>query len=85
MSDFIFHSIQTSADVKQTVDAKYAFETFANSYGISTKHYHANNRIFNSQMFKKSCVVAQQTQSFVALMPITKIALQNGRLELSCY
>ena len=63
-SDFIFHFLQTSPDGSQTVDAKHKFETFAKNCGVDIRHYHADNKIFNNQLFKESCITAQQTQSF---------------------
>ena len=31
---------------------------------MKIKHYYADNRIFNSQVFKESCIINEQTQSF---------------------
>ena len=55
-SDFIFHFLQTSPDGSQTVDAKHKFETFAKNCGVDIRHYHADNKIFNNQLFKESCI-----------------------------
>ena len=56
--------MQTSTSGEQTVEAKHEFETFANNCDVKTNHYHADNRMFNSQVFKESCIANQQTQSF---------------------
>lgn len=63
-SDYIFHFIQTSVEGSQTIDAKHKFEIFAKSCGVNIKHYHADNYIFNHDLFKESCISARQTQSF---------------------
>ena len=51
-SDFVFHFIQNSADRSQTVDSKHKFETFSTNCGTKINHYHADNKIFNTQLFK---------------------------------
>jgi len=66
-SDFIFHFIQTSVEGSQTVDAKHKFEIFTKSCGIDIKHYHADNHIFNHNLFKKSCISAHKIQSFCSM------------------
>ena len=63
-SDFVFHFIQTSFCRSQTVEAKHKFENFAKSCNVDMRHYHADNKILNNQLFKESCITAQQSQSF---------------------
>ena len=59
-SDFIFNFAQTSAEGAQTVKTKHKFERFAKNCGAEIKYYHTNNKIFNEQGFRESCVVANQ-------------------------
>ena len=63
-SDFIFHFVQTSTEGSQTVEAKHKFERFAKNCGVDIKHYHADNKIFNEQVFRESCIAASQVQTF---------------------
>ena len=51
-SDFIFVFIQMSTEGSQTVEAKYKFELFAQNCGVKIKHYHADNKIFDKQVFR---------------------------------
>ena len=59
-----FHFIQTSADGSQTADAKHKFESFSKNCGMQINHYHEDNKFFNNQLFKESCIVSQQNQMF---------------------
>ena len=76
-SDYIFYFTQTSIKGKQTAEGKYKFKTFAKSYNIKIKYYYANNRIFNSQVFKESYIIQKQTQSFYRV----NAHYQNGIVE----
>ena len=78
-SYFIFRFIQTKVDGSQKADAKHEFETFSNNCGVKVTHYHADNKTFNNQIFKESCIVAQQTQSFMELVHTIKMVFPRGK------
>ena len=63
-SDFILTFTQTSTRSNQEVEAKHKFETFSKSYNTSTRHYHDDDRILNSQIFKETCITNKQTWYF---------------------
>jgi hypothetical protein len=42
---------QLSTATEDTLEAKRAFERFAAAHGVSIRHYHANNHIFDSKLF----------------------------------
>ena len=73
-SDFVFHSMQTSADGYQTGDAKHKFKTFSKNCDMQIKHIHVDNKIVNNQLFKESCIATQQTQIFF----VVRVYHQNG-------
>ena len=55
-SDYVFTFIQTKNRGVQTVEDKCKFETFAKICSTSAKNYHFDKIIFNSQIFKESCI-----------------------------
>ena len=61
---FFFHFVQTSTEGPITVEAKHEFERFSKNCGVEISNYHADNKIFNEQTFRESCVSAGQAQSF---------------------
>ena len=63
-SECVFCFIQTSISGEQTVKVKHKFERFPKSCNVNIKHYHTDNKIFTSQVFKESCVTNNQIQSF---------------------
>ena len=69
--------MQTKTDGEHTVEAKYKFEIFSQSCDVQIKYYRADDRIFNSQAFKESCVTNRQTQSFCGV----NAHYQNGVAE----
>ena len=63
--DFTYVHLMTgnmSADT--AVDAKLAFERVCQSHGVQVLHYHADNGLFDTQVFKGSVEKANQTLSF---------------------
>ena len=80
-SDYIFCFIQTSTSGEQTVEAKHKFETFAKNCNVTIKYYHADNRIFNSQIFKESCITNQQTQSFCGVNAHHQNAIAENKIR----
>ena len=47
-----------------TVEAKLAFERVFQSHGVQVLHYHADNGLFDTQVFKGSVEKANKTLSF---------------------
>lgn len=77
-SDFTYvHLMMGQMDAESTVEAKLAFERVCHAYGVQVKHYHADNGLFDTKLFKSSIVKAQQTLSFCGV----NAHHQNGRAE----
>ena len=60
--DFVY--IQESTSAEDTIEAKRAFERFAEQRGVQVRHYHADNGIFASNGFREAVKQAGQTISF---------------------
>jgi hypothetical protein len=75
--DFTYLHLMTKMDGKSTVEAKLAFERVASSHGVNVLHYHANNGLFDSKVFKESVAKGIQTLSFCGV----NAHHQNGRAE----
>ena len=63
-SDLDFVYIQESTSAEETINAKKAFEQFANERGVKIKHYHADNGIFASNGFREEVENCGQGLSF---------------------
>jgi hypothetical protein len=63
-SDFSYVYHQTSMTSEETLKSKLAFEKFALSHGVHTKHYHADYGRFKDNLFTKSIEDKGQTISF---------------------
>jgi hypothetical protein len=76
-SDFTYVHLMTKMDGDATVAAKLEFERVLNSYGVRVKHYHADNGLFDTKVFKASISKAGQTLSFCGV----NAHHQNGKAE----
>jgi hypothetical protein len=76
-SDFTYVHLMTKMDGESTVEAKLAFERVASSHGVNVLHYHADNGLFDSKVFKESVTKGNQTLSFCGV----NAHHQNGRAE----
>ena len=47
-----------------TLEGKYAFDGLLHSYKVSAKYYHADNGLFDTKVFNKLILTANQTLSF---------------------
>jgi hypothetical protein len=65
-SQLAFTYMQFSTGAEETVNAKMAFEAFAAQFGVTVRHYHANNGQFSKNMWVKAVNEhrPQQTMSF---------------------
>ena len=52
VSGHSYTHLQTSVDNEQTIEAKRAYERFANSHGVTLKRFHADNGIFAVKAFR---------------------------------
>ena len=64
-------------DAESTVEAKLAFERVAASHGAMVHHYHADNGLFDTKLFKEAVRKSNQTLSFCGV----NAHHQNGRAE----
>src|SRR5210317_1982714 len=76
-SDFIYVHLMTKVDAEHTVEAKRAFEQIAESHGVFVKHYHSDNGLFDTKLFKNAVQASCQTLSFCG----PNAHHQNGKAE----
>ena len=76
-SDFTYVHLMTKMDAEATVEAKLTFERLAASHGVTIRHYHADNGLFDSKLFKESIQKSHQTLSFCGV----NAHHQNGQAE----
>lgn len=76
-SDLTYIHLMTTLDAEATVEAKQCFERFAMDHGVTVKHYHADNGLFDTKSFKQSIQRAKQTLSFCGV----NAHHQNGKAE----
>ena len=66
-SGFTYVHLMTSCDLDQTLASKIAFEKVAIQYGVTIKHYHADNGHFACKGFRDACAEANQKLTFCAV------------------
>eukprot|EP00977_Amphora_coffeiformis_P029403 scaffold40460_cov550-Amphora_coffeaeformis.AAC.1 len=76
-TDFSYVHFQKSDSAVETVEAKEAFERRASQDGVSIKHYHADNGVFASKLWKLHCSTKQQGLTFAGV----GAHFQNGKAE----
>ena len=76
-SGFSYVHLQLSTDAEHTLEAKRAFERLAKVYGVTVRHYHADNHIFDSKLFVDEVHRAKQTISYCGV----NAHHQNGKAE----
>ena len=76
-SDFTYVHLMTHLDAESTVQAKQAFERESAQYGVRVEHYHADNGLFDSKLFKEAVENASQRLSFCGV----NAHHQNGKAE----
>eukprot|EP00956_Cyclotella_meneghiniana_P025434 scaffold53086_cov60-Cyclotella_meneghiniana.AAC.2 len=69
--------LMTSMSSEQTIEAKQAFERFANDHGVKIKHYHCDNGRFADNAFKMHCDANNQSISYCGV----NAHFQNGIAE----
>ena len=72
---FVHHQLSTAA--VHTIEAKRAFERFAKLHGVTVRHYHSDNGVFDSKAFVGEVHMCGQTISFCAV----NAHHQNGKAE----
>jgi hypothetical protein len=76
-SDFTYVHLMTVMDAAATVEAKQAFERVLRSHGVTALHFHADNGLFDTKLFKSAIDTANQTLSFCGV----NAHHQNGKAE----
>jgi hypothetical protein len=66
--------LMTPLTTQETVDAKRAFEYFAEQHGVQILHYHCDNGRFADNDFKNACASANQRVTFCGV----NAHFQNG-------
>jgi hypothetical protein len=76
-TDLTYIHAQKSTTGQETLDAKHAFERFANSHGVTVKHYHADNGRFAEKLFINDIEAKGQSISYCGV----NAHFQNGIAE----
>lgn len=76
-SDFVYVCLMSKMDADSTVHAKAAFERVSAAHGITVKHYHADNGLFDTKALHHSIQNSNQTISFCGV----NAHHQNGKAE----
>jgi hypothetical protein len=76
-SGLSFVYLQQSTTAFETVEAKKAFERYAKTYGVTIKHYHADNGIFAAAEFVRAIEESGQSITYCGV----NAHHQNGRAE----
>ena len=76
-SDFTYVHLMTEINAETTVEAKRAFERILNKHKVKAKHYHGDNGLFDTKLFKESIKTAGQTLSSCGV----NVQYQNGIAE----
>ena len=76
-SHLLFVHLQQGATAEETIEAKNVFERYARNYGVTVKHYHADNGIFESNKFQEAVKHSGQNLTFCGV----NAHHQNGRAE----
>ena len=67
----------TELNAASTVEAKLAFEQVAASHGVTIKHYHCDNGVFDTKKFHEAIKIGQQSITFCG----PNAHHQNGKAE----
>jgi hypothetical protein len=78
-SHFLYFTPHLSTGAEKAIAAKHRFELLASSYNRCIKHYHTDNRVFSTNLFRSSCTQQNQQLSFCGV----NVHHQNGIAE--CY
>ena len=76
-SDFAYVHLMTKMNAQTTVEAKEAFERIARTNGATVHHYHSDNGLFDTKLFRDSIEASHQTLSFCG----PNAHHQNGKAE----
>jgi hypothetical protein len=76
-TDFTYIHLMSKMDAESTVIAKQAFERTCSKYGVTVRHYHADNGLFDTHKFKLSIQQANQSLTFCGV----NAHHQNGKAE----
>ena len=76
-TDLSFVFLQKTASAEETVEAKAAFERYAQEQGVSIMHYHGDNGVFWSHLWSANCLQKGQGLTFAGV----NAHHQNGKAE----
>ena len=76
-TDLSFVFLQKTASAEETVEAKAAFERYAQEQGVSIMHYHGDNGVFRSHLWSANCMQKGQGLTFAGV----NAHHQNGKAE----
>ena len=76
-SDFTYCHLMTEMNATTTVEAKLAFERLLATHNVIASHYHCDNGLFDTKLFRTNVSTAKQTMSFCGV----NAHHQNGKAE----
>ena len=76
-SDYTYIHLMVEMNAKTTVETKEAFERVAEEHKVKIQHYHCDNGLFDTILFKSSIAKAHQSIIFCGV----NAHHQNGRLN----
>ena len=76
-SDFTYCHLMIKMNAETTVEARATFERLDHYHNVNIRHYHCDNRLFDTKLFKASILSANQSISFCGV----NAQYQNGKIE----
>ena len=65
LSQFVY--LQKTCSAEETIEAKRAFEQYAENHGVRAQAYHADNGIFEAMKWVEECQQRKQNLTFVGV------------------
>jgi hypothetical protein len=84
-SDVTYVHLQKSTNAQETLEAKQAFERWANQHSVKIKHYHADNGRFAETLFMADVARRGQTISFCGVNAHFQNRKAERRIQLLQY
>ena len=81
-SGFTYTHVHQSTGADEAIQAKRLFEQKAQELGVTIRHYHADNGIFNSEKFMAEVMNCKQTISFCGVSAHHQSGIAERRIRL---
>ena len=81
-SGYTYTHVHKSTDAEDAITAKRAFEQHARSLGVTERHYHADNGIFNSHKFEEEIEKCKQSITYCGVSAHHQSGIAEQRVRL---